>query len=110
MVSKKDRRLSIVVKKKRQALYQRMPESGCIACRDSGEKQTTPTEIHHLRQGMGMSQRNVKCIPLCVDHHRGNKGYHGMGKKQFEARYGTEQYLLDTWQELHGPIDWDEYC
>tara|TARA_S200000501_G_scaffold148709_1_gene140264 strand:- start:1464 stop:1796 length:333 start_codon:yes stop_codon:yes gene_type:complete len=109
MVSKKDKKLSIVIKKKRQALYQKMAETGCIACRDSGEKQTTPTEIHHLRQGMGMSQRNVKCIPLCVDHHRGNKGYHGMGRRSFEARYGTEEYLLSTWEEMYESIDWEEY-
>ena len=35
-------------------------------------------------------------IPLCVPHHRGNMGIHGMGRKAFESKYGfTEMELLE---------------
>lgn len=98
------------MKNKMKKLYERMAETGCIACHLSNQKQITRTEIHHLRSGMGMSQKNIKCIPLCVDHHRGSKcGYHGLGRKRFEALYGSEEYLLKKWMEEHGEIDWDEY-
>tara|TARA_R100000458_G_scaffold52597_1_gene54250 strand:+ start:10181 stop:10519 length:339 start_codon:yes stop_codon:yes gene_type:complete len=111
MVSKKDKKLSKDIKKKRERLYAKMAETGCIACHLSNQTQKTPTEIHHLRAGMGLSQRGVRCIPLCIDHHRGSAcGYHGVGRRRFEGLYGTEEYLLDKWISIYNyPINWDEY-
>lgn len=65
---------------------------GCIICR-------RPAEIHHLRNGVGMAQRNnhYNVIPLCEHHHRtGNYGeaLHA-GIKAFEANFGTEIELLE---------------
>ena len=39
---------------------------GCIVCRNS-EWGESPAEIHHIRNGQGMSQRasNYETIPLC---------------------------------------------
>jgi hypothetical protein len=33
---------------------------------------------------------------LCIEHHRGNTGIHGLGTKAFEKQYEvTQQELLD---------------
>ena len=66
-------------------------ELGCIICHQ-------PAEIHHLRTGMGMGQRNTNfnVIPLCPLHHRtGGYGtaFHA-GRKAFEQNFGTEEELL----------------
>lgn len=69
---------------------------GCIICGNI-------PEIHHVRHGMGMGQRNsnFNVIPLCHVHHRtGNYGtaFHA-GKKAFEKNFGTELELLDKVNE-----------
>lgn len=69
----------------------RIADMGCVICR-------APCEIHHIRRGMGMGQRNsdFNAIGLCPAHHR--TGGHGIafhaGRKAFEAKYGTELELL----------------
>jgi hypothetical protein len=76
---------------------------GCIVCRNLGYGYTC-AEIHHIRHGAGMSQRNghFVSIPLCSLHHR--NGGHGVaihaGKETFENLYGTELQLLDQVGEL----------
>lgn len=75
----------------------RLKEIGCILCRHLGTP-GTPPEIHHLRSGQGMGQRSPHemTIPLCAYHHRSSDGYHGLGRRGFEAIYGvTEQGLLE---------------
>ena len=51
----------------------------CVVCHLMGRTQESRTEVHHLREGVGMSQRqsNFLTIPLCVDDHRGANGIHG---------------------------------
>lgn len=51
----------------------RVAELGCLIHPD------TPAELHHLREGQGMSQRasNFLVVPLCPDCHRGTNGIHG---------------------------------
>jgi hypothetical protein len=47
-------------------------------------------------------------VPLCPFHHRGNGGYHGMGRKAFEREYQiTEQELLSQVKELLNEKDED---
>ena len=77
--------------------YGRLTEMGCVLCHHLGTP-GTPPEIHHLRSGQGLSQRAKpdRTIPMCPEHHRGQSGFHGMGKRAFEAAYGlTEMELLD---------------
>ena len=75
---------------------------GCIVCLKLGHGYSQP-EIHHLRNGVGMGQRNgyKKAIPLCHTHHR--TGEYGIsfhaGKQAFEANFGTELELLQATQE-----------
>jgi len=70
---------------------------GCMVCRrlygiDHGE-----VELHHMRKGMGWGKGDyTTLIPLCVEHHRGNTGVHGLGTKRFPKHYGfTEEELLE---------------
>ena len=69
---------------------------GCIACRKIGFNDT-PAEIHHIRHGMGMGQRNnnYNVIPLCPEHHRHGPNAIHRSKHNFELCFGTEHDLLD---------------
>jgi hypothetical protein len=54
---------------------------------------------YHIRRGGIRSQSPV--IPLCPEHHRGNTGIHGMGRKAFERNYETtEESLLQIVNEI----------
>lgn len=82
----------------------RVAELGCMVCLRMGHE-GTPSELHHPRNGVGMAQRSghMSVLPLCPQHHRGNMGIHGMGRKAFETHYGfTEKDLLDDVTKLHG--------
>lgn len=70
-------------------------ELGCALCRHLGYG-ATPAEIHHPRHGTGMGKRaaHTDCIPLCFEHHRGNSGIHGLGRKAFERQYGVTEAEL----------------
>jgi len=77
-----------------------LSQMGCIACRIAGYG-ITPPEIHHIRHGVGMGQRNnhSMTIPLCPQHHRGTAGnkvpsVHG-SPRAFALAFGTELELLD---------------
>jgi hypothetical protein len=70
----------------------RVAALGCIIC-------GAPAEIHHLREGVGMSQRSPdsRAIPLCPAHHRtGGYGvaYHA-GRLTWVQRYGEPEALLE---------------
>ncbi len=77
---------------------------GCAVCRRMGYE-GTPAELHHPRVGVGMGQRSghMNVLPLCVPHHRGKEGVHGLGTKGFPKHWGfTEQDLLDDTRRLLG--------
>lgn len=70
---------------------------GCALCYHLyGDHEPGQVELHHLRAG-GWGKGDYKTlIPLCVEHHRGNTGVHGLGTKGFVKHYGiTQQELLD---------------
>lgn len=52
--------------------------------------------------GAGQRNSNRNAIPLCPEHHRGNTGYHGLGRRAFERTYGlTELDLLrEAWEVM----------
>lgn len=64
-------------------------EQGCCIC-------GSPANVHHIRSGMGMGQRNndFHSIPLCHHHHQGAEGIHHLGTKQWQERYAPEEELL----------------
>jgi hypothetical protein len=71
--------------KKAEAEYMgRVARLGCMLCKELGyssfdDEGTYPVELHHVREGQGMSQRasNFLVIPLCPSCHRGPHGIHG---------------------------------
>lgn len=70
---------------------------GCALCHHLyGEHDPGPVELHHLREGGWGKGSYLTLMPLCVEHHRGKTGIHGMGTKAFVKHYGiTQQELLD---------------
>ena len=86
--------------------YDRIATNGCIACHVLGYGYS-PCEIHHIRTGIGKSQRShwSKAIGLCPSHHRlGGSGtaIHA-GIRSFEQAIGmTELELLQKQLELLG--------
>jgi len=71
---------------------------GCALCRRlHGPHEPGPVELHHLRSGGWGKGSYLTLIPLCVEHHRGNTGIHGLGTKEFERRYSVTQTALLDW-------------
>ena len=70
---------------------------GCMACRRlHGPHEPGPVELHHLRSGGWGKGGYLTVMGLCIEHHRGNTGIHGLGTKAFEEHYEvTQQELLD---------------
>ena len=84
--------------KEQRKHYGRVDDLGCSLCRNLGF-QGTPCEIHHIRRAGRRDSSPV--IGLCPEHHRGNTGIHGMGRKAFERKYSlTEEDLLQQTEEL----------
>lgn len=69
---------------------------GCICCSIMDVPQSTRTEIHHIREGQGKSQRagDYLTVPLCADCHRGKHGVHG-DKQYLRIIKMTELDLLN---------------
>ena len=90
--------------KAERAHLNQIAEQGCVLCLHLGYGRTD-AEIHHLRHGMGMSQRNnnMNVIPLCPEHHRGNTGYHGLGRRAFERMYGVTELDLLVISQKNNP-------
>lgn len=56
-------------------------------------------ELHHVAEGSGLRD-DWALVPLCVEHHRGSAGLHGMGGKAFIRLYrppGDSEYGLLVW-------------
>lgn len=69
-----------------------LAELGCMACRRLyGSHIPGPVELHHLRGGGWGKGDYTTLIPLCVSHHRGPLGVHGLGVRGFAAHYGFSQ-------------------
>lgn len=90
--------------KAERAHLSRIAEQGCVLCSHLGYGRT-PAEIHHLRHGMGMGQRNnnATVIALCPEHHRGATGYHGLGRRAFERMYGVTELELLAISQKNNP-------
>lgn len=68
-----------------------------------------PASLHHPTKGAGMGQRNPHkdSLPLCPHHHQdGGRGeaLHA-GQETWEAKFGTEAFLLERRDELLGKYD-----
>lgn len=68
----------------------------CACCGQYG------VQVHHIRDGQGMSQRasNFLAVPLCPECHTGQYGVHG-DKSRMRARKQSElDWLADTIEKL----------
>jgi hypothetical protein len=94
---------SVKLTKDQKKYLSKVANLGCIICTRLGFA-GTPAEIHHVRGlglGMGVRSSHYDTLPLCSEHHRGNTGYHGMGRKAFERQYEvTETQLLEQVKEM----------
>lgn len=76
----------------------------CAICQLRFGVHTTDVEVHHQRSGTGGGRRasDWRTMPLCVEHHRGNTGIHGLGTKAFVREYGfsEQELVMNTWQRL----------
>ena len=59
--------------------HDKIASMGCVCCDLLGDRQKTRTEVHHVNEDKGKSQRagHYCVIPLCHDCHVGNYGVHG---------------------------------
>lgn len=78
---------------------------GCIACRIDG-RPGVPGAVHHLLRG-GLRIGHLHTICLCDPGHHKDGGPMGLvsrhpWKARFEARYGTEEELLELSRRLVG--------
>jgi hypothetical protein len=83
--------------KDEKAHKQAVAALGCSLCHHlHGEHEPGEVELHHLRAGGWGKGSYLTLMGLCVEHHRGNTGFHGLGSKGFVKHYGiTQQDLLD---------------
>ena len=92
--------------KKEKEYYDRLARFGCVLCFFLGYGEETPAEIHHVRKTR--PRKDSPAIPLCREHHRGDTGIHGLGRKRFESTYDiTEEELIDIANESIG-YHWDK--
>ena len=86
----------------------KLAQMGCAVClRIHDAHEPGPVQLHHQRGGMGGWGKGnyLTLIPLCLEHHTGNTGVHGLGTKGFVEHYKfTEADLLaDTLRAInHG--------
>ena len=85
----------------KQKRFQNLVDLGCIVCREHYQV-FSPPEIHHIRAGQGMGQRDDRLtIPLCPVHHRTSSKYSfHLARKFFIETYGTELELLEKVNEF----------
>lgn len=77
---------------------------GCIICRIQG-RGYVPAAVHHMLSG-SRRMGHLYSFPLCdPGHHQGAPRSSGEisrhpNKAEFEARYGTEEFLLELTQRV----------
>lgn len=87
--------------KKEKEHYDKLVRFGCVLCFFLGYGEETPAEIHHVRRTR--PRKDSPTIPLCREHHRGDTGIHGLGRKRFESTYDiTEEELIEIANESIG--------
>lgn len=68
----------------------------CVLCQYLGAQQAAATNVHHVREGQGLSQRasHFLVVALCRGYHQGPQGWHGLGRQRFYERYKLEELDL----------------
>lgn len=83
--------------------FDELSRFGCICCRMVHDV-ITPANIHHATgikyRAMGKKASAAHVLPLCHFHHQGAEGIHTIGMRIWEARYGTQEYLMAVTAEI----------
>ena len=90
--------------KDQKRFQDRVRALGCIVCHGKGVD--SPAEIHHVLNGSRRIGED-SVLGLCQIHHRGQINTAEVvsrhpWRREFEARYGTEEELLTKTRELCG--------
>jgi len=76
----------------------KVSQLGCRVCINLGYIRLgeCPAGIHHTGTYMGGGRTHKRVLALCHEHHQGKEGIDGkhMSKRQWEAKFGTEEELL----------------
>lgn len=76
----------------------------CVADKwghECGGRVTVHHPIGAEWRGMGQKAKDEEVIPLCEAHHlHSRNAIHLMGKKPWEAKYGTQRELLEKTRQL----------
>ena len=83
---------SLMATKDEKNYMARVARLGCILCSTVLGYENSPAEIHHIRRAGVRATSPI--IPLCPEHHRGNNGIHGLGRKGFERKWQTTEEAL----------------
>ena len=79
---------------------QTLARLGCMVCRRLYGINHGEVELHHRRKGMGWGKGDyTTLIPLCPEHHRGSKGWHGT-REEFKRHSVNEWDILADTIEL----------
>lgn len=86
--------------KSERLLLAETAERGCALCRWLGYGKS-PAQIHHVRTGTGIGRRapHSEVIPLCMMHHTGPEGIHGMGRRAWEKKHRITELELLAWDK-----------
>jgi len=63
----------------------------CLICEQMGLG-NTPAQVHHISDTTHRS--DWLTVPLCEAHHTGPEGFHGLGEREFNRRYKTDELHL----------------
>ena len=75
--------------------YERVASLPCIICKFKLGKITYPTEVHHV--GRADEREDFAVVPVCVEHHRGATGVHGLHRRGFETMWKVNDIKLLAW-------------
>ena len=82
--------------------HERIAGMSCVICDALGQPQMTATEVHHLREGQGASQRasHWLVVPLCKEDHSQRYGLHGDRSRMRMAKMDELDMLAETIRRL----------
>lgn len=90
-----------------QAHLLRVKSITCRLCVWMGLAKDEPigqSDAHHI--GDSSERDDWLTVALCPEHHRGATGFHGLGEREFNRRYRTNELALlaSTLKRIYGGI------
>jgi hypothetical protein len=70
----------------------RLYQLPCVVCEHMGINGSKAEELHHA--GPADERDDWNQLPLCVAHHRGPSGIHGLHRRGFTLRYKLTDFQM----------------